>query len=602
MAPALRIRAVECRPGDAGLVVTVAGVGGGAGAAVTPNEPGVAEAVVRLAEAWGDVPLLATEFRWQRWGRAAMESRPERLAYGALDLACAFAASAALGVPLSTLIGGEAGGDGGLDDRAEMGISFDTLAGPGPLGRAALRGDAVAVEVPLASAGGLGGLRRVAAVARALNMQVRLRAGTGSALEREQAAALGRAFGCRFADVAAVQEAEPRRIRRIRLRRVRIPLVNPYVSAMYLTQEVRRTIIELECDDGIVGLGETGGSDEIWQLARRLARPLVGADVFDRRGFAHRFAPVSYANANGRSGFQASGGLELACWDASAKSVGMPLADLLGRGDPAEDVAAVCLLPAAGLDRLITRDELAAHFADLGNVRRLVDHARAARERYGFSCFKYKSVGNNARWDLAVMRGLREGLGPEAQLRFDPNAAYDTADAAALCRAMEPLALQFYEDPTDGIEGLARLRRGGLTRPIATNMVLIHFDHFAPVVRRGAIDVLLADLFHWGGVENFRDMAAAAEAFGLQPALHSFYETGLATAANLHLALGLGLTSFANDQGHEGLAEDVLAPDALHIRGGRMALPPGPGLGVALDEARMGRLTTDEVVLGGEGA
>jgi glucarate dehydratase len=100
---------------------------------------------------------------------------------------------------------------------------------------------------------------------------------------------------------------------------------------------------------------------------------------------------------------------------------------------------------------------------------------------------------------------------------------------------------------------LARLRRS-LTRPLASNMVLIHFDHFAPAVRRGAVDVLLADLFHWGGVENFRDMAAAAEAFGLEAALHSFYETGVATAANLHLALGLGLTGFANDQGHEGLA------------------------------------------------
>ena len=97
--------------------------------------------------------------------------------------------------------------------------------------------------------------------------------------------------------------------------------------------------------------------------------------------------------------------------------------------------------------------------------------------------------------------------------------------------------------------------------------MLIQFDHFAPAVRRGAIDVLLADLFHWGGVENFRDMAAAAEVFGLDAAIHSFYESGVATTANVHLALGLGLTRHANDQGHNDLAADVLAQaEELHAK------------------------------------
>lgn len=65
-------------------------------------------------------------------------------------------------------------------------------------------------------------------------------------------------------------------------------------------------------------------------------------------------------------------------------------------------------------------------------------------------------------------------------------------------------------------------------------------DLEAASLRRGVIDVLLAGLFHWGGIGNYRDMAAAAECLGLEVALHSLYETGVA-AANLHFALGLGV-------------------------------------------------------------
>jgi len=83
----------------------------------------------------------------------------------------------------------------------------------------------------------------------------------------------------------------------------------------------------------------------------------------------------------------------------------------------------------------------------------------------------------------------------------------------------------------------------------------------------------------------------------MECAIHSFYESGVATAANVHLALGLGLTAHANDQGHDGLAADVLAPGTLEVRNGRIALPPGPGIGVALDEARVRRLLVDETVL-----
>jgi glucarate dehydratase len=578
------------------LLIELVDESGARGSAATVARTGVAEAIGRLATRAGETSLLAFELRWRRWGRAALTDPVDRLASGAFELACAELASAMLGVPLAALVGGTARATGGEFPTAGETLDLDTLD-IAAFVDTGLRTDATGVKADLASCGGIAGLRRIAAVARALNLEVELRAGTETAVERRHAAELAAAFGFRGSrQRLQLEQGPPSRVRRIRLRRIALPLKQVYVSAMYLTDRVQRTIVEVETDDGITGIGETGGSDEIFQLVTRLGKGLVGCDALDRRGFARRFANVTYENRNGRSGWQALGGLELACWDVAGKRLEVPLADLLGRADPADSVRAVCLLPAAKLDRIVAREELDGHFAHLENTKSVVEYALAMRERYGFDCFKYKSAGLNPQWDLALLGGLREALGANAEVRFDPNAAYETATATALCRALEPLGLEYYEDPTDGIEGLARLR-SAVTRPVASNMVLIQFDQFAPTVRRRAIDVLLADLFHWGGVENFRDMAAAAEAFGLDTAIHSFYESGIATVANIHLALGLGLTRHANDQGHHDLAADVLGSGVLEIERGRMKLLPGPGLGVTLDETRMRELTMDEGVV-----
>jgi len=107
-----------------------------------------------------------------------------------------------------------------------------------------------------------------------------------------------------------------------------------------------------------------------------------------------------------------------------------------------------------------------------------------------------------------------------------------------------------------------------------------------PAIRRKAVDVVLGDLFMWGGIDAWRRMARTAHAYGLKPALHSVYETGIATVANLHLASALSEVEYPNDAGLHFLSSDVVA-EALPVAGGQMQLPKGPGLGVTLDPARL---------------
>ncbi|MBX3146396.1 MAG: hypothetical protein KF785_06455 [Gemmatimonadales bacterium] len=375
-----------------------------------------------------------------------------------------------------------------------------------------------------------------------------------------------------------------RQIGRVRLWRVRIPLRMVYLSSMYVMQDTFRTVIELETSDGAFrGYGEAHGTTEAFQLAEQLATGLVGADPFDRRVVERRFARSVFDNRLGRTGWSVAGGLDLALWDLSARLAGSSLGGMLG-GRCRDAVPLVCPLPALMLDRPMPRAEVTRLFSDLGRVDAVVEYAVRQAEQYGFRCFKYKSAAVSPAFDRAVMASLRQRF-PDAALRFDPNAGYPPAEAIGLCQSMDDLGLEFFEDPTDDQAGLARLRSKVRT-PIATNMCIIQPDHLAAAVRSRPVDVILADLYLWGGVGRFRSLVHAAEPLGFEVAIHSLFETGIGTAANLQLAAAFPGIRRANDCGYHALSEDVVTAE-LAIQDGAVRVPAGPGLGVDLDQVRI---------------
>jgi len=163
-----------------------------------------------------------------------------------------------------------------------------------------------------------------------------------------------------------------------------------------------------------------------------------------------------------------------------------------------------------------------------------------------------------------------------------------------ICSWLEELGLEFYEDPTDDISGMAALRSRVRT-PVATNMCVVQLDHLASAIRHRPADVLLADVYMWGGIENYLIMAATAEAYGFEVAIHSLFETGIGTAANLHLAAALSQIRRANDSGLHILESDVIQKGSLRIENGRMRVPDGPGWGVELNASALAELTVEQL-------
>ena len=592
MSDRLVIARIDSRLVDGCVEVEVSNGDGVTGSAVVPHSAGLSAALDYWRARWIGDAALAFERRWRHCGGGRFESIAARIAFGALEFATADLAVRVLGLTSAEFFGATDSAAvkcAPASDESDAILDYDHIANPEALTQACLGGNAVAVRFSLSHVGGPNGLRRVIAVARAFNLEPIAKLATNDAREHELAVNIAAAFGCtierssKIAMTPGARASRPRdTITRIRLVRVKVPLGQVYVSAMYLTDHVVRTLIEITTAEGRVGLGETLGAEDVFHLTASIAKGWIGARPFDRRGLSRRYARIIYENRNGRNGWQALAGLEVACHDLIGKSLDLPLAQWLGHTAPSPSLRVVSLVPTAILDRVVPREALREVFADLRNTERVAAHALGLHRQHGLTCFKYKSSGIGLAWDVAAIRALREALGSAVEIRFDPNAAYDAATALAICRALEPYQLCWYEDPTDGIEGLSRLR-ARLVRPIATNMAVVQFDHLAPAVRARAIDIALGDTLHWGGVEGMRDLAAACDALGISLANHAFYECGVAAAANLHVAIGLGLTQHAHDQAHDGLIAPLIAGDALAIRDGHLHLPGGPGLGVALD-------------------
>jgi glucarate dehydratase len=187
--------------------------------------------------------------------------------------------------------------------------------------------------------------------------------------------------------------------------------------------------------------------------------------------------------------------------------------------------------------------------------------------------------------EIGALKLLRQEFGDSLNIRIDPNGVWSPEETIRLARALMAYDLEWLEDPTWGIEAMARVR-AAVPIVLATNMCVRNYDEIPVAFRSGAIDVLLGDPRIWGGVWTTRKVAAACEAINLGFGLHSSHECGIAQAARLHLAASTAHLSYAVDVTSWFHAADIITRP-FQISGGLMQVPDGPGLGVELDTDAM---------------
>jgi glucarate dehydratase len=369
------------------------------------------------------------------------------------------------------------------------------------------------------------------------------------------------------------------RITDIRAIPVSVPLEAPlrHANGCHWGRFVR-TIVEVETDDGLVGLGEMGGGGESATVTFEALKPsLIGRDPARLEEMRFLLANPTASLYNNRT--QVVAALEFACLDLLGQRWGVPVSEILG-GRLRERVPFASYLffryphPSSGAGEVRTPDQLLAE-------------ARTLKERHGFGVHKLKGGVFPPEYELDCYRVLARAL-PGDRFRFDPNGAWSAERAMWFGQQIEGLPNDYLEDPVFGLHGLRRVREK-VRVPLATNTVVVSFEQLAANVLDTAVDVVLLDTTFWGGIRPCVKAAGVCETFQLGVAVHSSGELGIQLATMLHLGAVLPNLSFAADAHYHHLTDDVVEGGRMVYEGGALAVPTGPGLGVRLDRERLGR-------------
>jgi len=369
----------------------------------------------------------------------------------------------------------------------------------------------------------------------------------------------------------------------IRATTVTVPLEAPlrHANGVHWGRFVR-TIVEVETDNGLIGLGEMGGGGESAEAAFRAMKAyLVGHDPARLEEMRYLIANPTASLYNNRTQIHAA--LEFACLDILGQAWGVPVCDILGgRVRDSVRFASYCFFRYPN-----PKTPKSGDGGEVRTIEQLISHARELKQRFGFTTHKMKGGVFHPDYELEAYRALAAAF-PGDSLRFDPNAVWSTEQAIRFGQAIEGLNNDYLEDPVYGLNGMRRTRKK-VRVPLATNTVVVNFEQLAANVLNTAVDVILLDTTFWGGIRACVKAAGVCETFQLGIAVHSSGELGIQLATMLHMGAVLPGLSFAGDAHYHHLTDDVIVGGLMKYENGAIRVPAGPGLGVKLDREKLGK-------------
>jgi L-alanine-DL-glutamate epimerase-like enolase superfamily enzyme len=355
---------------------------------------------------------------------------------------------------------------------------------------------------------------------------------------------------------------------------VSVPFVEPFEIAGGVATHGRHVIVRIVSRSGEVGYGESAPmssyspqtQDSVTREIVRVKGKITGSDPLEVERIHQDL------NAAGLDCF-AKAGIDIALHDLAAKTLGIPVYDMLGGrvGD------GVDLSWAIGFK---SPDAMAAE------ARRYVDT--------GFRTIKIK-VGENPSIDVERTRAVRDAIGPEPLLKVDANQGYDLETTIDVAKQLEELDVSIIEQPLpkDDISGLARLREE-TTIPIMVDESLFGPPDALKIIEQGAADVFNIKIMKPGGIRPSGKLASVAEAAGIPCMVGSMPELGIGSLGGLHLAVTSSVFTYGAELIGSWMFQDDLLVEPPRLEDGRMMAPEEPGLGIDVDEGKLEKYSIRE--------
>lgn len=370
-----------------------------------------------------------------------------------------------------------------------------------------------------------------------------------------------------------------------------------------------RTILELESEDGIVGISETYGGDIPAQSIKKLRPQVVGADPYRLTGFLSPMVEGQGAGSERSQTYLVPGenpldattrtyaAIEVGCLDLIGKSVGQPVCDLIG--GRVRDEVPFSAYPfykhagGGGEGDDVREDE----YGEALTPEALVRQVKQMMAKYGFGSIKFKGGVLESDLEIETVKLLRQELGPDVPLRIDPNSAWTVETSVRVGKALaEELSGGGYlEDPTAGLENMAEVRRRlvaeGIMTPLATNVAVTSFGDIPRSIELDAVQIILCDHHYWGGMRQVRHLANLCKVFGMGLSMHSNSHLGVSLMGMAHVAAATPHLTYACDTHYPWQSEqdEVVKGGRVPIVNGCVKISNRPGLGVELDYGQLAR-------------
>ena len=351
-----------------------------------------------------------------------------------------------------------------------------------------------------------------------------------------------------------------------------IPLIKPIKWARGEIKEVDNVLVVVTLGDGTQGiadapsrptiLGDTQASI-VAIVKDHFAPKLIGADVFD----------TLHIN-NILSGFAgnpaAKGAVDMACYDAQGKVLGVPCANLLG--------GVVHPLPVNVRLRLAPEKDMLAE-------------AQEMIKKHGFKAIKVKG-GTERDKDVRFLRRLRKEVGDHVEISIDFNQGYTAQGLLEVLPALEEVNIALIEEPIPARDGAGKLLVSRATRiPISGDDSCFTPDDVLHELKLGAIRSVVIKVARNGYTQG-RDIVALARAFytpihnGSQADMHIGTAAGAQFACSYRAVHAHEFSAFID-------ATDHLLDRDLEIRHGMLITPDGPGIGVKIDPRKLAKYRLD---------
>ncbi|MFL7811005.1 MAG: mandelate racemase/muconate lactonizing enzyme family protein [Anaerolineae bacterium] len=363
---------------------------------------------------------------------------------------------------------------------------------------------------------------------------------------------------------------------------MRIEAVKPFLVG-------RSLLVRVYTDVGIAGTGEAGlwaHHRLVYEAIQELSAYYVGQDP---ARIEHHFQVVSReTHFMGAVLSAATSAIDVALWDILARSVDLPVYQLLG-GRCRDKVQVFANVVGDTLDARAESavEKVERGFTSLRTIPFFRDWAQGSATR------RIKNA-------VEIVRAIREAVGDEIDLGLEIHRNLAPDEAIVLAGELAPYRILYYEDPLppQSVEALDYVARH-VDIPIATGERFYSMYQFKALIDSKAVALVRPDLSLAGGFSQVRKVAALAEAslVGIFPHLMG---SPINTAAFLQLdaAIPNYVLQECNRVDDHPLNEIVEQP--LELDHGYVILPDGPGIGVEVREDVFARFPYEPRTIAGQ--